>query len=48
MMNVLIVDYQLLIVFPRSMEDDELPSADGMGGRGSLPADQRHGCVLRL
>lgn len=38
----------LLIVFPRSMEDDELPSADGMGGRGSLPAAQCHGSVLRL
>lgn len=38
----------LLIIFPHSMEDDELPSADGMGGRGSLPAAQCHGGVLRL
>lgn len=35
-------------LFSHSMEDDELPSADGMGGRGSLPTAQRHGGVLRL
>lgn len=30
------------------MEDDELPSEDGMGRCGLLPAAQRRGGVLRL
>lgn len=31
-----------------SMEDDELPSEDGMAVRCVLPSAQRHGRVLRL
>ena len=42
----LVLTIDLLSV--NSMEDDELPSEDGMGGRGSLPAAQHHGGVLHL
>lgn len=33
---------------PNSMEDDELPSEDGMVGRGPLPPAQRCCCLLHL